>query len=49
MPTHQSRSAHKSILSHAPSLQDSGLEKLEYRSINFEADILPNEGYFQTR
>jgi hypothetical protein len=30
-------------------LQDSGLEKLEYRSINFEADILPNEGYFQTR
>jgi len=28
--------------------KDSGLEKLEYRSINFEADILPNEGYFQT-
>jgi UDP-galactopyranose mutase len=29
--------------------KDSGLEKLEYRSINFEADILPNDGYFQPR
>lgn len=27
--------------------KDSGLEKLEYRSINFEADILPMDGYFQ--
>jgi len=27
---------------------DAGLGKLEYRSINFEADILPNSGYFQT-
>jgi len=27
---------------------DSGLGKLEYRSINFEADIVPNKGFFQT-
>ena len=28
--------------------QESKLGKLEYRSINFEADILKNDGYFQT-
>mmetsp|Transcript_17058 Transcript_17058/g.34144 ORF Transcript_17058/g.34144 Transcript_17058/m.34144 type:complete len:513 (-) Transcript_17058:569-2107(-) len=28
--------------------QDSKLGKLEYRSINFEAEILKNDGYFQT-
>lgn len=29
--------------------QDSKLGKLEYRSINFEAEILKNDGYFQTK
>lgn len=27
---------------------DAGLGKLEYRSINFEAEVLKNSGYFQT-
>lgn len=29
--------------------KDSGLGKLEYRSINFKAEILPISGYFQTK
>jgi UDP-galactopyranose mutase len=27
--------------------QDSGLEKLEYRSIDFRAEVIQNDGYFQ--
>jgi UDP-galactopyranose mutase len=27
--------------------KDAGLEKLEYRSINFEAEVIENDGYFQ--